>query len=82
MSDTLARIRALFEAHFERPLPEFGRATTALDIVGWDSIAHLTLLMQVESAFGIMFSAEEMGEFEDIGGIADAVDAKLAVTQP
>ena len=41
--------------------------TTANDIPGWDSVAHLNLMFSIEEHFGVMFSGNELAEFKNIG---------------
>lgn len=73
--NTIDELRTLFETHFQRPLPDFARETTAKDVTGWDSVAHLTLLMDAETRFGVTFSADELDSFDNVGGVVDAIDA-------
>ncbi|HEV8724152.1 MAG TPA: acyl carrier protein [Candidatus Binatia bacterium] len=41
-------------------------STTAYDILGWDSVAHLNLMFSIEEHFGVMFSGNELAEFKNI----------------
>lgn len=41
--------------------------TTAEDIPGWDSVAHINLMCSIEQAFGVQFSGNELAEFENVG---------------
>lgn len=46
-------------------------ATTAADIDGWDSIAHIALMYSIEEEFGVAFMGNELGEFRDVGELLE-----------
>ena len=52
--------------------------TTADDVDGWDSLAHIRLMLRVERAFGIKMSASEIGRLKTVGDLADLVTKKKA----
>jgi acyl carrier protein len=41
--------------------------TTARDIPGWDSVAHINLMFSIEQSFGVRFNGNELAEFKNIG---------------
>lgn len=51
--------------------------STIGDFAGWDSMGHLTILSNVEEAFGINFEPEEMMDLEDVNDIIAAVEVKI-----
>lgn len=51
---------------------------TAEDVDEWDSLSHLRLIMTVQKAFGVKFSASETGKLKNVGELADLVRAKAA----
>jgi acyl carrier protein len=53
-------------------------AMTAGDVDGWDSLSNLRLVMSVERAFGVKFSAAEIGRLRNLGELADLVASKVA----
>ena len=50
--------------------------TTADDVEGWDSLTHIRLVLAVSKAFGLKFSASEVGSFKNVGEFADVIAAK------
>lgn len=52
--------------------------TTADDVEGWDSIAHVKLIIALESALGVRFEANEITAPENIGQLAGIIAGKLA----
>jgi acyl carrier protein len=53
---------------------------TAADVSGWDSLAHVRLMLQVEREFGIKFTATEISSFKSVGDLARAIAAKTGST--
>jgi acyl carrier protein len=49
---------------------------TARDIDGWDSLAHVRLLLAIERKFQIRFSAPEIGNLQTIGDLASLIERK------
>ena len=56
---------------------EIHRALTADEVEGWDSVAHVRIILAVERAFRIRFSASEVGSFQDVGDLIDSIRRKL-----
>jgi len=46
------------------------------DIPKWDSLAHIGMITQMEAAFSIRFSLEEMEELNSIRSIVETIKAK------
>lgn len=42
---------------------------TANDVDGWDSLAHIRLIVSVQKAFGVKFSAVEMSRLKNVGDL-------------
>jgi acyl carrier protein len=51
--------------------------TTANDIVNWDSLNHITLILELEKEFGIRFDLFEFIELQDVRGIVEYISSKL-----
>ena len=52
--------------------------TTADDIEGWDSLSHIQIVHEVESEFGIKFTAYESSSWIDIEELIDCIAKKIA----
>ena len=50
--------------------------TTADDIEGWDSVAHINLMFSIEQAFGVQFNGNELAELENIGELKQFLAGK------
>jgi acyl carrier protein len=45
-------------------------ATKAADVDGWDSLAHIHLVVSIEKALKMRFTAEEVSSLENVGDLA------------
>lgn len=50
----------------------------AADVDGWDSLAHVRLLLTIERKMGIKFNAVEAGKLKNVGELIELVDSKLS----
>ena len=73
---TLERLKNVFRDIFDDEELEINNNTTALDIDGWDSLAHIRLILSIEKAFNIRFSAGEISELKNIKDMVDLVCRK------
>jgi acyl carrier protein len=49
----------------------------AQDVTGWDSIAHIRFVLEVERGFKVKFATTEIAKFGNIGELAEMVEKKL-----
>jgi acyl carrier protein len=54
------------------------QSTTAKDIDGWDSLAHIRLIVAIEKFFKLRFTAAEISELENVGEMIDLILKKKA----
>ena len=52
--------------------------TTANDIDGWDSLAQIRLILQIEKRFSLHFDASEIEMLENVGQMAELISQKQA----
>ena len=52
-------------------------STVSDDVEGWDSLAHIQLIVALENKFNISFTAEEIGSYNNIGGMCRGIEKKL-----
>jgi len=45
--------------------------TTAADVPGWDSLAHINIMVAVETEYGVHFSSSQLSAFRDLGALQD-----------
>ena len=51
--------------------------TTAADIDGWDSMAHIGLIVAIEERLKIKFRSSELEALHNVGHLAGIVEYKL-----
>ena len=54
------RTQGIFQQIFEDPTLQINGNTTAEDIPAWDSLSHISLILALESEFGMEFSSSEV----------------------
>ncbi len=50
--------------------------TTAEDIEGWDSVTHISLIVSIETHFGIKIRTDEIETLKDVGDMVALIQAK------
>ena len=56
---------------------EIKAETTAADVEGWDSLAHIQLMVALEEVFGIRISTGEMANLESVGQLIQIIGRHL-----
>ena len=79
-AEALASIAPVIREVLDRPDLDVTAAMTARDVPEWDSLANITIVIEVERAFAIKFTSEELASFPDVGAMAAAAAAKQAAT--
>ena len=51
---------------------------TAADVTGWDSIAHIRLIVAIEQAFNVQFDSDEINSLESVQDLVSLVEKKKA----
>jgi acyl carrier protein len=54
-----------------------GMDTTAADVAGWDSQAHIMLIMAAEQKFGVRFRTAEFEALHNVGDLVHLIAAKI-----
>ena len=49
---------------------------TANDVEGWDSLSHMLLITDVETAFSIKFKLKELNKMRNVGDMIDIILTK------
>jgi len=75
--ESYAVLRPIFARVFGRDValrPE----TTARDVVGWDSLKHFDIIMDIEDALGIEIDGSKLQDLTNVGDLAALVRAEAA----
>ena len=80
MTQLQAELQELFQRVFDDDALELTADTSAADVDGWDSMAHINLIVAIEKRFAIRFSATEIGELarhgQNVGNMLQLIRAK------
>ena len=67
----------VFRENFEDDTLNITAETTASDVQGWDSIAHVKLLIALEDRFRIRFTTGEAARMENVGHMVEYIEKRL-----
>ncbi len=69
----MERLRDVVARVLNREMPHFSEAVPFAELPGWDSVAHLALLLAVEQAFAVTFTSRQMVEMKTIGDMLEVL---------
>jgi len=75
----LVELTDIFRTVFEDDSIVLDLHITQDDIPQWDSMAHVTLVVEVEHRFGVKFKTAEVEELRDVGELVALIKARSAV---
>lgn len=75
--EILQRVNQIFKSVLEDETLVIENETTADDVDDWDSLNHIVLVVEIEKAFGIKFTANEILSFKNVGEMNQAIKKKL-----
>ena len=70
------KLTQILREMFDNSRITVGPETTAHDVEGWDSLAHIQLLIVVEDAFGIRFNTGEVAGLANVGEMVELIARK------
>lgn len=68
------KLQEIFRDVFDDENICLNREMTAEDIEAWDSLTYFELVMEVEAAFGIKLTTEEIATLESVGQMMDLIE--------
>ncbi|PCC98335.1 acyl carrier protein [Halopseudomonas pelagia] len=75
--EVLSALEPIFRDMFDDDGIDLTADTTAEDIDGWDSLAHVSLIVAAEQRFGVKFLTAELDSLHDVGHFAQLISKKL-----
>lgn len=67
----------IFRDVFNDKSINISKQMTASDIPEWDSLAHINLILAIESKFSIKFALGEIQELQCVGHMLSLIESKL-----
>jgi acyl carrier protein len=77
-SPTFEKLISVFRDVFDDEELDVRENTTAQDIEGWDSLTHIRLVVSIERAFSLRFSASDISDLKNVKDMYDLICRKLA----
>ena len=71
--DVLNRLSALIGDLLELDDLKLSMTTTAQDVAGWDSLAHVRIVLAAEQAFGVRFTTAEIASLRTVGDLVNLI---------
>ena len=76
-SEINEKLQQVFREIFDDEKLCISDSMSAEDIVAWDSLSHISLIVSTEEAFGIRFSHSEIEKLNNIGEFKSLIFNKL-----
>ena len=76
--DYYAKLTQVFQSVFDDDSIVVTPELTANDVDDWDSLGHIRLILAVEAAFGMRFSAAEVKRLQNVGEFVALIQSKAA----
>ncbi len=73
-----SKVLQLIAATFQLPLASLSRQSSRENIAAWDSFASLHLASEIEAAFEVAFTVDEISELKSVEAILSMLKAKGA----
>lgn len=73
-NEIITRVNAIFQDVFDDDSIVIEPTTSAKDIIGWDSLTHITLVGAIEDEFDIRFDMNEVPHMQNVSEMIDAID--------
>ena len=70
-------IQPIFRDVLDLPDLQLTRQSNASNVEGWDSLAHVNLVMAIEKRYKIKIALGELQDLKNVGEMADLIVRKL-----
>jgi acyl carrier protein len=81
MNELHSDLQEVFRQVFDDDGLVISESTSATDVDGWDSMAHINLIIAVERRFGVKFAASEIATLgrrgQTVGSMIQVLAAKI-----
>ena len=74
----LEHVQEILRDVLQQPGLIITRESNAASVKGWDSLAHVDILWNVEHEFSVRFALGEIQELKTVGNLVDLVENKLS----
>jgi acyl carrier protein len=71
------KLAGVMRSVFDTPGLVFSDSTKASDVEGWDSVAHIGLIVAVEKAFSVRFTTKEVKALSNVGDLSRLIERRV-----
>lgn len=79
--EILSRVQEILRDVLQQPDLTITRDSSAKTVSGWDSLAHVDILWNVEQEFSVRFALGEVQDLKNVGDMVDLLEQKTAKKQ-
>ena len=76
--EILGKVNDVFHDVFDDDSIVVVESTTADDVEDWDSLMHITLISEIESAFGMKFQMKDVVGMKNVGEMLDIIERAVS----
>ena len=76
--DVLSRLAELVGDLLELDNLKLSMTTTAENVPGWDSLAHVRIVLAAEQTFGVRFTTAEIASLKSVGDLVKLIRTATA----
>lgn len=76
MIKILEKLNQVFKSVFDDDNLIICSSTTSSDVDGWDSLAHIRLIVAIEKEFVMRFSVSEISNLQNVGDMIELISKK------
>ena len=73
INNVLDQLSPIFKEVFEDESLEIDENSNSDNVNGWDSLNHIYLVVAIEEAFNIKFTAEDIQSWHNVGEMAEYI---------
>ena len=74
MRTKLDLLQEVFRDVFEDDELLISQSTSAENVPLWDSLMHVTLILQVEKTYGVRFTSSQVSALKNVGELLDLIE--------
>lgn len=75
-------MQSIIRAQFEDESIQITDASIVDDVPGWDSVAHVQIIVAIEGQFGILLDTDEYMDIANVGEMVECICKKLTESPP
>jgi acyl carrier protein len=76
LEDILGRVQDIARDQLDDDSIELAMDMKANDVPGWDSLAHVRIVIAAEKEFGASFDTSEIVDLQNIGSLVELIASK------